>query len=51
VLILGFFLKDLPQTLGFGILVLVMLLTVFVFQRLKKPQPRELPASSAAHPS
>jgi UDP-GlcNAc:undecaprenyl-phosphate GlcNAc-1-phosphate transferase len=38
VLIIGYFLKDLPQLLGFIILFIIMLLTVFVFQRIKVPQ-------------
>src|SRR6476659_9401674 len=38
VLILGYFLKDMVQLGGLFILFLLMLLTVFVFQRMKVPQ-------------
>jgi UDP-N-acetylmuramyl pentapeptide phosphotransferase/UDP-N-acetylglucosamine-1-phosphate transferase len=37
VLVVGYFLKDLKQIAGFGILFAIMLLTVFVFQRIKPP--------------
>lgn len=38
VLVIGYFLKDLPQIVGFGILLSIMLATVFIFQRIKLPQ-------------
>lgn len=41
VLIIGYFLKDVSQITGLFILVLLMLVTVFVFQRLKVPHKPE----------
>ena len=38
VLVIGYFLKDLPQLLGFSILLGIMLLTVVIFQKIKLPQ-------------
>lgn len=38
VLVIGYFLKDVPQIAGFGILLLIMLATVVLFQKLKVPQ-------------
>lgn len=38
VLVLGYFLKDFPQILGLLILLLLMLLTALVFQRLRVPE-------------
>jgi UDP-GlcNAc:undecaprenyl-phosphate/decaprenyl-phosphate GlcNAc-1-phosphate transferase len=38
VLIIGYLLKDLPQFVGFTILLLIMLLTVVIFQKMKMPQ-------------
>jgi len=38
VLILGYFLKGLPQAAGLLIIFVIMLVTVFVFQRLKMPE-------------
>jgi UDP-GlcNAc:undecaprenyl-phosphate GlcNAc-1-phosphate transferase len=39
VLVIGYFLKDIPQIAGIAILLLLMLLTVLVFQRMKVPKP------------
>ncbi len=38
VLIIGYFLKDINQLAGFMAILLVMLATVFIFQRMKYPQ-------------
>ena len=38
VLIVGYLLKDLPQYLGFSILLLIMLATVVVFQKMRVPE-------------
>ena len=38
VLTVGYFLKDLPQLAGFGILTAIMLITVLVFQRMRVPE-------------
>ena len=40
VLVLGYFLKDVSQLVGLLILFLIMLITIFVFQKLKPPQRR-----------
>ena len=37
ILIIGYMLKDVPQLTGMFILMIMMFLTVFVFQRLKAP--------------
>jgi UDP-N-acetylmuramyl pentapeptide phosphotransferase/UDP-N-acetylglucosamine-1-phosphate transferase len=42
VLVLGYFLKGLPQAVGLVVLVAMMLLAVFIFQRLKTPQQRSM---------
>jgi UDP-GlcNAc:undecaprenyl-phosphate GlcNAc-1-phosphate transferase len=38
VLIVGYLLKDLPQFVGFSILLLIMLATVVIFQKIKMPE-------------
>ena len=38
VLALGYFLKEVPQLAGLAILLIIMLVMVFVFQRMKMPQ-------------
>jgi UDP-GlcNAc:undecaprenyl-phosphate GlcNAc-1-phosphate transferase len=45
VLSLGYCLKDLPQVAGFFVLLLVMLVTVLIFQRIRVPQAKSLSAS------
>ncbi|MGZ3950454.1 MAG: glycosyltransferase family 4 protein [Flavisolibacter sp.] len=48
VLIVGYFLKDLPQIGGLLVLISLMLITILIFQRLKPPvQPTELALSAA----
>ena len=39
VLVLGYFLKDIPLLAGLGILIAFMLLVVYIFQRLRIPEP------------
>ncbi len=41
VLVLGYFLKDVSQLAGFAILLLVMLTTILVFQKIKVPHQAE----------
>lgn len=41
VLTVGYFLKDISQLLGMFILLVIMLVTVLVFQRIRVPQPVE----------
>lgn len=53
VLMAGYWLKDLPLTLGLAVLFALMLLTVAVFRRLPQPAARKavsLPFSSASTP-
>jgi UDP-N-acetylmuramyl pentapeptide phosphotransferase/UDP-N-acetylglucosamine-1-phosphate transferase len=38
VLVVGYFLKDLPQIAGLFILFLIMLIVVFIFQRIRMPE-------------
>lgn len=42
VLIVGYFLKNVPQIVGVTILTAIMFVTVLVFQRMKVPQPKKL---------
>src|SRR5206468_10305378 len=46
VLALGYFIKDLPPIIGFLILLVVMLLTIFIFQRIKPQTVVETEAAS-----
>ena len=48
VLILGYFLKGVPQLVGLAILLVLMLLMVLIFQRMKYPEPSVLTEREAA---
>ena len=41
VLVLGYFLKDVSQLAGFAIILMVLLTTIFIFQRIRVPQLTE----------
>lgn len=41
VLVLGYFLKDVTQLAGFGIILLVMLITIVIFQKMRVPRRLE----------
>jgi UDP-GlcNAc:undecaprenyl-phosphate GlcNAc-1-phosphate transferase len=49
VLVIGYFLKNLPQLAGLGILLAVMLLTVWIFQRLRVREPSKDVSISGQH--
>ena len=42
-LVAGYFLKKVPQFAGFSILLAIMLLAVYIFHRIKPPQPNPEP--------
>jgi UDP-GlcNAc:undecaprenyl-phosphate/decaprenyl-phosphate GlcNAc-1-phosphate transferase len=47
VLVLGYFLKNISQLAGLGILFLIMLATILIFQKLKLPEPAGMIAGTS----